>query len=394
MDPKINSFTDLEVFLKPGVRPLILFSGGLDGSYLIKRLLNNKKVDSVVALTIELGGDGDSKTAKQTAISLGAESIVLDKTEMFAKEFVIPALMANARYLNQHPISASLSRPFLTKCAVDLAKKENCNIILHSATNAQNSMRRFNGAMREIGHSFIYGSPFSLSAISRKDKIEYLQGSNIGMLANRKFSFDSNFWCREFEANSLDNVEDIKLPEDLFLWTKNDSTVTNERLFITFEQGVPVAINGISYSFLDLIKKLNYIVGRYKIGRYTSLEEIEGGVKFPEVREMPAASILLDASRYLESAILDAESIRNKLHMEQIWVREAVEGRWYSLLRKAADQFIYAMSSNVTGTICYELSFGQTQLLSMKTNKKLYGVNRDHYEKDLLLQKKVFYQNI
>ena len=394
MGPKINSFNDLENFLQPGVKPLILFSGGLDGSYLIKRMLNNKKVDSVVALTIELGGDGDSKTAKETVTSLGAESIVLDKTEIFAQECVIPALMANARYLNQHPISASLSRPFLVKCAIDVAKKEGCNIILHCATNAQNSMRRFNGAMREIGYNYTYGSPFSLSVISRADKVEYLKDSNITRLADRKFSFDSNFWCREFESSSLDNVENMQLPEDLFLWTKNDSTISKEKVSITFEHGVPVAIDSVGYSFVDLVKKLNYIVGKYKIGRYVSLEEIEGGIKFPEAREMPAASILLNASRYLESAILDAESIRNKLYIEQIWVREAVEGRWYSLLRKAADQFIYAMSSNITGTIYYELSLGRVQLLSMKTNKKLYGVDRDHYEQDLLLQQKLRYRNI
>lgn len=392
---KITHFSDLDRWINSDSKPLIFFSGGLDGAYLIAKLIHEKRIKSVLALTIELGGEGDSQNAEKIARVLGADSLVIDQRQFFAENYVLPSLQAHAMYLDQHPISASLSRPCIVKLGLQIAKEKGCDIILYCATNSQNSLRRFSGAMSGLGYNGIYGSPYVFSDISRAEKSDYLQRFKIPAFLNREFSIDSNFWCREFESGGLDNIENLQLPEHLFLWTKINSAVAPiMTISLTFHQGRPVSINGKDADFLSIVNDLNFVVGQYKIGRYTGLEEIERGVKFPELREMPAAALLFKSFRYLESACLSAETIRNKLLIEQLWVREAVEGRWYFPLREAAQAFIKEIVKNVSGTVTLELSPGNIQILGMTAANAFYGRNRDEYEKQLLKHHQDLYSSI
>ena len=125
-------------------------------------------------------------------------------------------------------------------------------------------------------------------------------------------------------------------------------------------------------------------VGKYMIGRYIGLEENGDLLKVQEVREMPAACVLLDAYRRIESCCLSAEEIREKMHIEQLWVKEAVEGRWYGSLRTASQAFIQSMAQKVDGEITYEISFRNFQQTSLKANIPLYICNRSKYENPLL----------
>ena len=268
--------------------------------------------------------------------------------------------------------------------AVEIAAQKKRNIILHCATNSQNSLRRFNGAMQKLAFHGIFGSPFELSPIPREEKIKYLCENEVQAMNQRKFSVDVNFWCREFESGKLDNVSQLEIPEQLFLLTKKQSYLDEQLLEIAFEKGVPVSINSNPYNFVELVSLLNTLVGSYGIGRYTSLEEISSGYKFPEVREMPAATVLIDAVRHLESAIFTSETLRTKLFIEQLWVREAVEGNWYSELKDASEQFILTLAKKLTGKIKYKLTSDRFQLISLFVDKPLYGKDRDQHEQDLL----------
>ena len=148
-----------------------------------------------------------------------------------------------------------------------------------------------------------------------------------------------------------------------------------------FERGVPVAIDGVEMPIVGLIEATNRKVGGFQIGRYAGLEHLEHGEKVLEVREAPAAHVLMNAYRHLEMAILDAELIREKISMEQIWVREAIEGRWYGDLRCAAEGFIAAAAVRICGTVEYRLRQGAFDVCSIKADRARYLTDRDTWEK-------------
>ena len=151
-------------------------------------------------------------------------------------------------------------------------------------------------------------------------------------------------------------------------------------LELHFQKGVPVALNGTRTDFVELIALLNQAVGAFGHGRYMGFEELEGGTKFLEFREMPAAHLLLDAYRKIESATLSSETIREKMHIEQIWVREAIEGRWFDPLKRACQSFIEATSEKVTGVISYQIGVGSLEARKIKVERPVYGRSREDYE--------------
>jgi argininosuccinate synthase len=146
-----------------------------------------------------------------------------------------------------------------------------------------------------------------------------------------------------------------------------------------------VAIDQQAMDLVPLIAHLNQTVGAYQIGRYSGLEHLAGGEKVLEVREAPAATILMDAYRHIETAALDAELLREKVSMELLWTREAVEGRWFAPLRESADAFIRKSAEKVTGTVRYTLRQGAMDIASIRARKPLYLTDRDAWEKALVL---------
>ena len=376
----IRSLDNLSKIVTPQSRPLCLYSGGLDGTYLL-HYLSELGCSDVIALTVDLGGDIDKEVIKELCQRLGIEWLFLDKQQEFVKDFVIPAIAAQATYLGGHPICASLSRPLMAKVACEVAEDAGCDMIIHTSNHSQNSLRRFNGALSSLGVKGCFGSPFELSPISRELKSDELRAAGINIFDNRIHSTDSNLWGREFEYGELDDPENLVIPEFLYQWTKFTPGYRTRELTITFLNGVPKKLNGVDTEFVTLVNRINTAAGAYGLGRYVGLEEIEGGAKVQEVREMPAAYVLLDAYRRLESCCVSAECIREKMHIEQLWVREAVEGRWYDPLRQAAQAFIQSVAQKVTGTVSYELDLRRLQLTSVIAEKPLYIRDRSQYER-------------
>lgn len=380
--PAIRNLETLKSVLAGGdARPVCLFSGGLDGTYLL-HLLAKHGCRNVTALTVDLGGDLDPEAVRYVARQMGARCLILDRREEFARDFVIPAIAAQSAYLGSHPISASLSRPMMAGVACQAAAENGCTAIIHTSNRSQNSLRRFNGSLASLGFTGPFGSPFDQGSISREDKIHELQAAGVHLPAGRSASSDSNFWSREFESGKLDDPEDLVPPEALYEWTRPSATADKVRLTVRFRTGVPVELDGESLDFLTLTERLNRLAGSYSLGRYEGLEEIEDGSKVQEVREMPAAFVLFDAYRRLESCSVSADCIREKMHVEQLWVREAIEGRWYQPLRAAGQAFILTVAQKVNGTATYDLSPNKLQVRSLKAEEPLYIRDRTEYEKD------------
>jgi argininosuccinate synthase len=374
--PQIRSFADIES-LDRASTCVCLYSGGLDGTYLLYRL-SLLKFHEVVALRVGLGGDPLPEIAKDICHRLNVRLETVERQELFARNYVLPAIRAQARYLGGHPICASLSRPLLATAAVELAKEVNSpTCIIHSSDSSQNSLRRFNGALRGLEYPGPYGSPYDCGTISRAEKRAALERAGIKGFMERVYSGDSNLWGREFEAAGLDDPEQVMVPEELYQWTRTVTQPEPVTVTISFEAGAPTHLDRLSLDLVGLIRKLNSVAGTFGLGRFIGLEEISGGAKVQEVREMPAAELLLDAYRRLETACLPAETIRAKMDQEQLWVREAVEGRWYGVLREAAEAFVQTTALNVSGRISYSLSKLAAQPVSIISFKPLYIRDRD-----------------
>jgi argininosuccinate synthase len=374
----IRSLEDLGHRLQQGSRPLCLYSGGLDGAYLLHFLVSEGCPDAV-ALTVNLGGSLPIERINGDCQRLGVRSIVVDRRIEFASEYVCPAIAANAKYLGGHPVSASLSRPLMAKVACEIAEAEGCDLILHTATRSQNSLRRFNNSIADLGFNGSFGSPFENSYISRSSKRTSLMSEGHVGFESREHSIDVNLWCREVEGEDLDDPEDIRTSESTFLW----SLPTQEQarhLTISIEKGVPLALDGMSLALGNLVDQLNHIAGGYGLGRFIGLEETATGAKVQEIREAPAAYVVLDALRRLEEGTLPAECIREKMHVEQVWVREVVEGRWFRVMREAAQAFIEAVASQVTGSLTYELAPHRIRPIGMRAAKPLYVRDRNDLE--------------
>jgi argininosuccinate synthase len=377
--PLIRSFSQLGS-LDPDRPVVTLFSGGLDSSYLLLRL-RRMGIREVHAVSVDIGEDESSTYKRQVAAALGATIHILDRRAEFADRYVAPAIAAQAVYLGIHPVSSTLSRPLIAHSAVGLARALGAQAVLHTANRSQNTLRRLNGALGLLGYEGAFGSPYDLDPVTRDDKLVELRAAGIDLLAGRIVSGDSNLWCREFESGILDDPELHEVPEEMYTWSRPTARPGDtDTLTVTFEHGLPVALDGEPLPLTGLVERLNRRVGAYGLGRYSGLEHLDHGEKVLEIREMPAAWLLLSSYRHIESACLDAELIREKRHLEQVWTREALEGRWFGELRMAAQVFIDACAARTTGSVTWRLRTGGADTRSIAVGSPLYLRDREEWE--------------
>ncbi|MET9466752.1 argininosuccinate synthase-related protein [Streptomyces sp. NPDC006544] len=380
--PLVRSFADLSPQRFDRARPLVtLFSGGLDSSYLLHRLTTAGFTD-IHAVSVDLGAGEDMDELRLVTDQLGVGLHVVDGRTRFAEEYVRPAIAAQAVYLGTHPISSSLSRPLIAELAMDVADGLGASGVLHTANRSQNTLRRLNGAFRLLGYGGQYGTPYDLDPVDREEKARELESIGLVHMSKRIASIDANLWCREFESGILDDPEEHTVPEHLYAWSVRGEGTPEEGVEIGFEAGVPVLVNGVRLPLRMLVEHLNHRVGAHGIGRYSGLEHLPGGRKVMELREMPAAEILLKTYRHLETATLDAETIREKMHLEQVWVREALEGRWFGELRRASQCFIDSCAARVTGTVRWRLRQGSAETRSIVAPSPLYVRHREDWERE------------
>lgn len=375
---KIRSFDDLSALSGRGETVVTLCGGGLDSIYLLSRL---REFDvRVVALAVDLGDDFDELHFAPIVDKLGIEFLRLDRREEFAGEFVGPSILAGATYLGQHPVSASLSRPLIARTGVDFAREIGAGFLLHTANQSQNSLRRLNGAIEDLGFEGYYGSPYEFDALHRDYKRAELEACGIDGFTGRRVSTDTNLWCREFESGSLEDPEDFTVEESLYSWSCRSAS-RECQITVGFEHGELVSVDGAPVpSLATAVERLNTLVGGYGIGRYTSLEHLGTGEKVLEVREAPAAALLIEAFRHAASATVGADILAWASTVGNVWVQEAVEGRWFRHLRTASEAFLKEISAPVTGTVHLQLRPGAVDLVGLKAQRPLYVRDRERWE--------------
>lgn len=363
---------------------VLAYSGGLDTSVCIKWLQDKYQYD-VIALCLDLGEGKDVEFVRQKALDLGAiKSYMIDAKELFASDYLLPALKANALYEGKYPLSSALSRPLIAKLLVDVAKQEGAVAVAHGCTGKGNDQVRFEVSVMALDPTLKVVAPVREWGMTRDEEIEYANenGVPIPVDLDNPFSIDANIWGRACEAGVLENPWN-EAPEEAFAWTNSieQSPDSPEYVEIEFVKGKPVALNGHSLDLVSLIEELNHIGGKHGVGRIDHIENRLVGIKSREVYENPAALILINAHKELEFLTLPREVTNFKVNIEQQFSKSLYDGLWYSPLMQALDAFINTTQETVTGTVRVKLYKGNHNVVGRKSDYSLYNEELATYSK-------------
>ncbi|KAF7908938.1 uncharacterized protein EAE98_012411 [Botrytis deweyae] len=375
----IESFADIAKLDDRDTPVVTMFSGGLDSTYLLLRL-QELGFTNIHAVAVDVGAPVDVDGLTKHAAHFGAQFKCLDGRELFVRDGVMPAIRAHAMYLGQFPISSSLTRPIIARLVTDYAKSVNAGLLLHTANLSQNSLPRLNNFIRRLGYPGKFGSPYPQSVISREKKAEELSVAGLSIMSERKLSGDENLWCREFEDGPLGDPEGFSIPENAYEWTRRYKEHATQELTLGFEDGNLISVDGKKLPLIQAIALLNNEVGKYGHGRFVGLEPLSTDHKVLEIREAPAAAIIMDALRHLEIATLETKTLELKQQLEQKWTREAIAGHWGSACHTMCEVAIAASLNGVGGTVTYVIDSVRFLPCAIKAQNLCYVRDRDQWE--------------
>lgn len=363
---------------------VLAYSGGLDTSVSIKWLQEKYGYD-VIALGLDVGEGKDPETIKQKALNVGAiKSIMIDAKELLAKEYILPALKANALYEGKYPLSSALSRPLISQLLVEVAEQEGAVAVAHGCTGKGNDQVRFEVSIQALNPELQVIAPVREWGMTRDEEIAYAEekGIPIPVDLDNPFSIDANIWGRACEAGVLENPWN-EAPEAAFAWTNPIEATPDEAEYveITFEKGVPVAINDKPMQIVDLIETLNELGGIHGVGRIDHIENRLVGIKSREVYENPGALILINAHKELEFLTLPREVSQFKTTIDQQMAKIIYEGLWFSPLKAALDAFVEETQKPVSGKIRVKLHKGNHMVVGRQSAQSLYNEELATYSK-------------
>lgn len=364
---------------------VLAYSGGLDTSVAIHWIKENYDCD-VVALAIDVGAnDKDLDFIKEKALKIGASaSYVVDAKAMFAKEFIVPVLQANATYESKYYLSAALSRPLISKLLVEIAEKEGADFVAHGCTGKGNDQVRFEVSVAALNPDLKVIAPVRDWGWSREEEIEYALKHDIPVPVGKEnpFSVDVNMWGRSCEAGVLEDPW-TEAPEAAFEWTVSPLGAPDQPAYleIGFEKGVPVSLNGVAMDLVSLIEKVHEVAAAHGVGRIDHVENRLVGIKSREVYEMPAAQVLITAHKELEALTMPRELHHYKLGLEQKYAEMVYFGLWFHPLKEALDAFVKQSQEMVTGTIRMKLFKGSAVAVGRTSPVTLYSYDLATYDK-------------
>ena len=332
-------------------RVVLAYSGGLDTSVAVRWMTEELKVE-VIALAADVGQVGDWELIKERAMAAGAvEAVVLDLREEFANDFVAPALKANAKYEGKYPLISSLSRPVIVKHLVAAAREYGADAVGHGCTGKGNDQVRFEVSTAALAPDLEVLAPVRGWGLTREQSIEYADkwGIPITVTKSSPYSIDQNLWGRTIECGILEDPWE-QPPEEVYELTTPTATEPTE-LVISFEQGLPVALDGRRLPLSALIGEVDKIVGSYGWGRIDMVENRRVGIKSREVYECPGALALLMAHSDLEDLTLERDLAHEKARLEPRYADLVYDGLWFSPLKGALDAFVEESQRFVTGDV-------------------------------------------
>lgn len=368
---------------------VLAYSGGLDTSVIITWLKENYKGCEVIAVTGDVGqGKDELEGLEEKAKKTGASKIyILDLKEEMVNDYIIPTIKAGATYENVYLLGTPFSRPLIAKKLVEIAKKENADAICHGCTGKGNDQVRFELGVKAFAPDMPVIAPWRTWDIkSREDEIEYAEKHNIPLKINREtnYSKDKNLWHLSHEGLDLENPLNVPQYDKILEMgvTPQKAPDKEEIIKLTFEKGIPVALNNQKMSTLDIILKLNEIGGKNGIGILDMVENRLVGMKSRGVYETPGGSIIYKAHEILESICLDKETAHYKQGVADKFGELLYNAGWFSPLREALSAFVDKTQENVTGEVSLKLYKGNIISNGISSPYSLYSEQTASFGED------------
>jgi argininosuccinate synthase len=358
-------------------RVLLLYSGGLDTSVMLKWIQDEYDAE-VVCLTVNLGQPGeDYGVIEGKALQLGAlECHVLDAREQFAREYVAPAIRANALYGGGYPLFTALGRPLIAKLAVEQARASACDTIAHGCTGKGNDQVRIEATIATLAPELKVIAPVRSWQMGREEEIAYARENGIPVKGGTEaapYSIDDNLWGRSSEGRWIEDLEHAPEDDVFQLVTRPELAPDEpETIELEFERGVPVALNGQRHELVDLLEAVAAIGARHGVGIVDHIEDRIVGLKVRDIYEVPAAAIVLPAHAELERLVCTIHQNQFKPQLDHQWAYLVYAGLWWEPLRGDLDGYIDRVNERVTGKIGIKLYKGHARVVTRSSPNAVY----------------------
>ena len=357
---------------------VMAYSGGLDTSVMIPWLKENHDDAEIISYTGDLGQGEDLGPIRAKALATGAsKAVVEDLREEFVRDYIFPAVRANAVYEGMYPLHTALGRPLLAKKMVELALAEGADAVAHGCSGKGNDQIRFEVGFRALAPQLQILAPLrDWELTTREAEFHYAQerGIPLPITLEKPFSIDENIWGCAIECGEMEDLW-TEPPPDAWRMTKDPSNAPRGSvgMIISFDQGVPVAIDGREMGGIELLEYLNDLAGTFGVGRIDMVENRVVGLKSREVYEAPAASLLLMAHTELERICLDRPTFNYKRRISQDFANLIYDGMWFSPLRESLQAFISESQRPVSGDVRIRVSAGLAQITGRRSPYSLYS---------------------
>jgi argininosuccinate synthase len=364
-------------------RVVLAFSGGLDTSVAIGWIAAETGAE-VVAVAVDVGQGGeDMEVIRQRALDCGAvEAVVVDARTEFAQDFCLPALQANALYMDRYPLVSALSRPLIVRHLAAAAAEHGATHVSHGCTGKGNDQVRFEVGLGALAPQLKVLAPVRDSGMTRDKAIAFAAERNLPIDVNKKspYSIDQNLWGRAVETGFLEDIWNAPI-EDVYAYTQDPSVPREpDEVVIGFTAGAPTSIDGRTVTVLDAITELNARAGAQGVGRLDMVEDRLVGIKSREIYEAPGALALIAAHMELENVTVERDLARFKRQVDQRWGELVYDGLWFSPLKAALDAFIMSSQEHVSGEVRLTLHGGRAVPTGRRSGASLYDFDLATYD--------------
>ncbi|HSW57453.1 MAG TPA: argininosuccinate synthase [Dehalococcoidales bacterium] len=363
---------------------VLAYSGGVDTSVAIKWVPEHYNME-VITLTVDIGNVRDLDGIKKKAEKLGVKkAYVIDAKKTFVEDYCWPALQANAIYESCYPLATALGRPLIAKLLVEVALENGARAVSHGCTGKGNDQVRLDMGINTLAPDLRIIAPAREWGMTREETIAYAHKNKIPIPVTKKspYSIDENLWGRAVECGILEEPMN-EPPADAFAWTRDPDKTPDKPAYveIEFEQGIPVALDGLKMDGISLIDKLNQIAGENGVGRIDHIENRLVGIKSREVYEAPAAVVLIQAHMALEQMCLTKQQQRFKEKVAVEYSDLIYNGGWFSAMHQDLAAYVKSTQRFVTGVVRMKLFKGTSMVAGRKSPYSLYSFKLATYDK-------------
>src|SRR2546425_89056 len=350
----------------------LAYSGGLDSTLCVKLSQLKYHARNLTAITVDVGqGEDEIQQSTARAMQLGISPLIIDAKQEFTEQWLSKAIQANSDY-NGYPVSTSMTRQLIAAKVAQKGLEIGCDALMEGSSGKGNDQYR----MHNVFSLFAPGTPIFVPVrdfdLTRGEEQLLMEHYGVPVEEVIAGGDDKTMWCRSIASGGIDLS--TELPDSIWMWLTPPTKAPDKptTLTLSWQNGLPVALNGTALPLDQIIEHLNSIVGANGIGKIDLFEDGIMGMKSREIYEAPAATILLKLHRDLEQFCLTKEEVQVKRQLDAQWARLVYHGEWFHPLKDAIDAFIASTQKVVNGEYVVELYKGNIDILARSSASGLF----------------------